>query len=126
MISLDSQSIRAYRKKSGYLSLHFIGNILMRTDHQTLLAQYLSTFSFTAIFSDGMEIEFDSVSISGSSISDYDFGIEIWDVKASTVTKLTKLDSVPVKTRFGYIYGSHPMITDMEYIESFAPIIKRY
>jgi hypothetical protein len=125
MVELSDTSIRAYQKKEGNLSLHFRSKMVIHTKQPTCFSQYVSEMSLSIASPDMKRIEFDEVSISKNSCSDYDLGIEMWDVQAKTITKLRTINAVAVELQFGYIYGKHPVL-EMEYITRISPVIKRY
>jgi len=81
--------------------------------------------SLSITFPDRTKIEFCEISISNTSCSDYEFGIELWSLQAKTITKLCMINAVAVDLQFGYIYGKHPML-EMEYVTRISPLLKRY
>ena len=85
----------------------------------------MSALSLSVILPNGVEIEFDKTSISNTPRANYEYGIELWDIHAKTVTDLNKIDAIAVEHHLGYIYGNHSML-EMDYIKGTSPIIKRY
>jgi hypothetical protein len=125
MLDLADTSIRAYRKRSGKISLHLCSYLLVKTNRRFSLDAYLSNIDCRLILGDGTEIDFEHISYSVSRVCLYEFDTMVHSFQASAVTNLTDIRNSVGRLKVTYELFHHPCMKPDSF-ERIVPIIKRY
>lgn len=129
MLQLDlaDTSIRAYKKRSGKVSLHLRSYLLVKTNTNFSLSYYIKSINCLLILEDGTEIPFDNTSISVHTICKDAFQVMAYNFQASTVTVFSDIRMCLARLRVSYhiSFTGHPC-EKPGHFEKVVPIVKRY
>jgi hypothetical protein len=129
MLQLDlaDKSIRAYKKRSGKISLHLRSYLLVKTNASFSLSYYMKSIDCLLILEDGTEIPFDNTSFSVHTICEDAFQVMAHNFQASTVTGFSDIKRCLARLRVSYhiSFTGYPY-EKPDHFEKVVSVVKRY
>lgn len=129
MLQLDlaDTSIRAYKKRSGKISLHLRSYLLVKTNTSFSLSYYIKSIDCLLILEGGTEIPLNNISFSVHTICEDAFQVMAHNFQASTVTGFSDIKRCLARLRVSYLisFTGHPY-EEPDYFEKIVPIVIRY
>lgn len=127
MLDLADTSIKAFKKRSGNISLHLRSYLLIKTNVSFSLSYYMKDIHCSLTLPDGSLINFDKASFSHRTIFKYNGEIMVHDFWASTITDKKMINPCLGKLRIDYriSFTGHPA-EEWDGYERLVPVIKRY
>lgn len=116
-IELSNYIIKAYKKKSGFISFHFRSHFFIKTNVSFSVTAYLREISSYFILPGGHKVEFDSISIPVWTNIPYDGKILVSEIYMSSISNLNSVKSslVDLTIRYRFSFTGHPSEEAEEY-----------
>jgi len=126
-IELSSRVIKAFRKKSGFISFHLTGHLFIGTNASFSITAYLKNISSFFILPNGIRVEFDSVGISEWSDIPFDGKMMVHGIYLSSISNLTAVKAciADLTIKHCFSFTGHPLENETE-IYNRKVLIRKY